>query len=202
MTLDSLDTVFYLGIFIIPGYVIKSVMDALNPVKKTSDSAFFFSCLALSFVNCAAYSWAYVGFVEPLMQQKPAWHYWIALLSVALATAVVISVPIGLLKQKKVFYRVTQMLGILSADPMPSAWDYLFWQQRTFFALITLVDNRKFYGWFGCNSRVSSDPEERDIFIEAIYKKSGNKWIIDRDNVGVYIPKDMIRCIEFKKFED
>jgi hypothetical protein len=69
MTIDSLDVVFYTAIFIMPGFIIKSIIDTLNPPKKINDSIFFILCLAYSLVNCAVCSWAYV-LIRPLAEER------------------------------------------------------------------------------------------------------------------------------------
>ena len=53
MTIDSMEVVFYTCIFLLPGFIIKSVMDTLVPPAKHNDSKYFFSCLLYSIVNCA-----------------------------------------------------------------------------------------------------------------------------------------------------
>ncbi|MDR1166497.1 MAG: DUF6338 family protein [Deltaproteobacteria bacterium] len=58
---------------------------------------------------------------------------------------------------------------------------------------------REIRGWYGSYSFASFDPNERDIFIECIYKK-GKKGVY-KDNPGsqgVFIAKDQIKFIEFR----
>lgn len=42
MTLDSFDTVFYTCIFLLPGFIIKSIIDSLSPPAKHNDTKYFF----------------------------------------------------------------------------------------------------------------------------------------------------------------
>ena len=68
--------------------------------------------------------------------------------------------------------------------------------------IVTLTDDTKIKGWFSTNSFASSDSEERDLYIEDLYYDEGEQgWIEDTDSNGIYISKDQIKFIEFKKGE-
>jgi hypothetical protein len=55
------------------------------------------------------------------------------------------------------------------------------------------------YGFLGQGSHVSSDHEERDIFISHTVVKKENGLEIVPNTAGVYIKHDEIRTIEFIK---
>lgn len=62
------------------------------------------------------------------------------------------------------------------------------------------MDDTKLYGWYSSKSFASSDPDERDIFIELGYTLSSDgSWKEDSQSEGFYVPKDQIKYIEFKK---
>ena len=95
-----------------------------------------------------------------------------------------------------------EKLRIRSIHSTPTAWDYIFSQQHSGYVIVTLTDDIKIKGWFSINSFASSDSEERDIYIEDLYCDEGEQeWIEDTDSNGIYISKDQIKFIEFKKGE-
>lgn len=53
MTIDSFEVVFYTCIFLLPGFIIKSIMDTLVPPIKHNDTKYFFlvCCIALLIVQ-------------------------------------------------------------------------------------------------------------------------------------------------------
>ena len=55
---------------------------------------------------------------------------------------------------------------------MPTAWDWKFGDTSAQWVLVTLNDDTKFAGYLGLRSFISSDPGERDIYIERIYDLS------------------------------
>jgi len=202
MIVDSLDAVFYTAIFILPGFIIKSVVDALNPPTKISDGVYFLACLAYSFVNCALYSWAYI-LIRPVSEINNT-IYWVALICITLIGSIISSVFIGILKQRRIVYQVVKSLNIKYIDPTPTAWDFIFSKQEASLVFITLTDGGEIRGWFGSNSFASSISDERDIFIEKVYRRAnGNDvWHDNPENNGIYISKNEIKLIEFKKQGD
>jgi len=199
MTIDSLDVVFYTAIFIAPGFIVKSIIDTLNPPKKTNDVVFFLSCFAYSLVNCALCSWAYI-LIKPFAEDRVT-IYWIAFLGITLLVSVFLAIFIGFLKQRRIIHKIADKLDIRTIDPTPTAWDYWFSKQETSFVLITLKDGSEIRGFWGYNSFASSDSDMQDVFIEKAYIKSvdSGQWIDNPENNGIYISKDMIRLIEFIK---
>ncbi len=69
--------------------------------------------------------------------------------------------------------------------------------QESGYIEITLMDDKKKYGLYSCESFTSSDPEERDIFVEQSYRVEDGQWIPDLPKKGFYIPKNQIKMIEF-----
>ena len=59
MTIDSLDAVFITAIFILPGFLISSIIDAITPPRKEPEGVYFVRCLVYSIINCAVWSWLY-----------------------------------------------------------------------------------------------------------------------------------------------
>ena len=88
---------------------------------------------------------------------------------------------------------------LFEQNSVPTAWDSVFTDIKPCWVIVTLKDGSKVYGFLGQGSHVSSDHEERDIFISHTVVKKETKLEIVPNTAGVYIKDDEIRTIEFIK---
>ena len=95
--------------------------------------------------------------------------------------------------------RLLFKLKIKTIHSTPTAWDYFFSKQESSYVIVTLVDGTKLYGYYSLNSFTSSDPDERDMYIEKLYDE---EWNTDNEDAGAYIAKEQIKYIEFRKGEN
>ena len=196
MTIDSIEVVFYTCIFLLPGFIIKSVMDTLVPPAKHNDSKYFFSCLLYSIVNCAIWSWAYLLLNK--IPEKYSIIYWISLLATTVVGATLLAVIIGVIRQKGAIEWLFEKLRINKIHPAPTAWDYYFSKQEEAWIVVTLKSGKTIYGKFSEHSFSSSDAEERDLYIEKTYIiKDDMTWEEDEKSKGILIAKEEIETIEF-----
>jgi len=200
MVIESLDIVFYTAIFVLPGFLMKCIIDATNPPRRHNDSVFFLKCLVFSIVNLSCFSWMYNLIFEKLYG-KVFW-FWFSLVVGAIITSCALALLLSYIKQKNIIKWFLDKLDIKCTHPIPTAWDYIFSMQRPNFVIVTLIDNTKVKGWYSGQSFASSDLEEHDIYIEKLfYSDEKNEWIEDSESDGIYISKDQIKYIEFKKGE-
>ena len=201
MTIDSFDIVFYTAIFVLPGFIINSIIDTMNPPKKHNDGIYLLKCIGLSLVSCGVWCWLYKIILE-CNKLSTLWH-WILLSLTSVVGSALLGFVIALIKQSQCISWILSKLKINIMHATPTAWDYLFFNQGSAFIIVTLTDDTKLYGWYSSNSFTSSDQDERDIFVEIGYKLSKDgKWEEDTQSGGFYVPKDQIKYIEFKKGEE
>lgn len=87
-------------------------------------------------------------------------------------------------------------LKLNPVHPTPSAWDWTFEDLGEQFILVTLRDGTYIGGLVGADSFVSSDPTERDIYIQQIYNiDDPDNW--KRMDHGILIAAGEISTIEF-----
>lgn len=200
MTIESIDIVFYTAVFVLPGFVINSIIDSMNPPKKHNDGIFLLKCIGFSIINCAVWSWLYKLVLQ--CNCLSTWLHWVCLVSISIIGSTVIGIIISIIRQFQVGDRILSKIKINTINSTPTAWDYLFSKQTSEFIIITLSDDTKLYGWYSSKSFTSSDPDERDIFVEKGYRISEDGlWEIDNQSAGFYIPKEQIKYIELKKGE-
>lgn len=196
MTIDSFEVVFYTCIFLLPGFIIKGVMDTLVPPIKHNDTKYFFSCLLYSIVNCAVWSWVYLLLYE-ISEEHPI-IYWILLLTITVVGATLLAVFIGIIKQKGFIELLFSKMRINKIHPVPTAWDYYFSKQEESWIIVTLKNGKTIYGKFSYQSFAASDPEERDLYIEKTYNiKEDMTWQEDEKSKGILVSKNEIETIEF-----
>ncbi len=92
-------------------------------------------------------------------------------------------------------YKLFQKFGIQIINPVKSAWDWKFSQTPESWVIVKLKDGTEWGGVLGPQSFISSSPEERDIFIQTVYKIEQVGWI--ERNSSVLITHDQIQSIEF-----
>ena len=66
MTIENLNVVFYTCIFLVPGYIIKSILSRVIPSQKQNEQRYFFSYLLYSIVTVAIFS----GFYQLVSRYK------------------------------------------------------------------------------------------------------------------------------------
>jgi len=81
----------------------------------------------------------------------------------------------------------------------PTAWDAAFWMRRKpCFMVIVLKDGTVIRGIYGRNSRASSDPDRRDLFLEGVLTQdTKDRWRVDPHTVGLWIDGSQIVTIKF-----
>ena len=60
--------------------------------------------------------------------------------------------------------------------------------------IVTLKNGKEIHGYLGSNSRCSSDPEDRDIYISHILSADKSEFV--KNTKGMYIKADEISTIE------
>lgn len=104
---------------------------------------------------------------------------------------------LGVSAQKGYLRRFANSMGIYPVHATPTAWDWKFSSPEESWVLVTLQDNTKFAGLCGANSFISSDPNERDIFIEKLYNLTDDDKWQDCGSKSVLITAGEIKTIEF-----
>lgn len=118
---------------------------------------------------------------------------------------VILGLLLGYDAQKQFLYRffrwVGRPIGLNPVHGMPSAWDRKFGNMNEQWVLVTLNDGTRFGGFLGEDSFMSSDPNERDIYIQWVYDiDENNNWSSRGDN-GILVVAGKIRTMEFWPYE-
>jgi len=134
---------------------------------------------------------------------KPMFEDYLANLAAYLILPTLLGVLLGITAQRhsvrNLFLKSTAALKISVnlADPTPTAWDWKFAQLRESFVIIKFKNDSTVYGWAGPNSFFSSDPAERDLFIERVYILDEHGRWQAKNLEGIWIDAGEISTIEF-----
>ncbi|MDE0149666.1 MAG: DUF6338 family protein [Rhodospirillaceae bacterium] len=107
---------------------------------------------------------------------------------------------LGVNVQYDLLRRLLRKCGLNPVHAMPTAWDWKFGSMESQWVLVTLKDGTRFAGFYGAKSFASSDPKERDIYIQWIYDIDPNDVWKSRNENGVLISPDEVQTIEFWPF--
>lgn len=198
MTISNFDAVFYTLSFIVPGFIWDSVLAGIIPRKTEGKESLFLRYFTLSCLNYAL--WVWLIYLLPRLDFFKLYPLrsalsWVLIISVS---PFILGMVSGKLRSDGWFRGFLMRIGINSLHPIPSAWDYYFSITSSVWILVTLKDGKQVAGLFGSRSFASSDQNERDLYIQEIYKiKEDGPWQKIPDNNGIFIKGDEIKHIEF-----
>ncbi len=199
MTLSTFDTIFYTFSFIVPGFILHSTLTVFVPQKAEQPQLSFLRFLTLSCVNYAIWSWLiYLIFRSNFFINHP-FRTSVAWGTIVLISPVVLGILGGHFSQKEIIRKALQAIGLKPIHVIPTAWDYTFNKiQKAVWILVTLKDESTVAGLFGSKSFASSEIGKRDLFIQEIFKISGDgPWQRISRSAGILIKEDQIKHIEF-----
>lgn len=193
-TLTNIDSLYLALIFIVPGLIIYYVRAQFLTGRLQKPSESLLSYLALSLV----YGSIAVPILDELVRSSTendvGVFYWVLLILVGPA---VFGLALGLLLQTNIFRWFLAKIHLNPVHAMPTAWDWKFSGMQGQLVLVTLKNNTKFAGYCGGRSFMSSEPGERDIYIEKIYRLGDNDSWSDSGHHSLLIAQGEISTIEF-----
>lgn len=200
MSFDSGNAVVYAILFLVPGFIMSSVLGMMFRRRSRSASEQTLQYLTFSCVNLGLWSWLIV-----LMIQGD-WLDWHPVIASVLVFVIVFVSPVALglltlsLAQNVVVRRLLSAFGFKVARFIPTAWDYKFQKGEPEWVIVRLKDGSSVYGLWAGMSFAGDDPKERDIFIEAVFQPdNGNPWKPVVDTRGILIKSSEIGTIEFRR---
>jgi hypothetical protein len=200
---------------VLPGFVIAYVRSQLVPVRRIELKDAILGYLALSFLYQAilapfrAVATAIISLPSPIWPWLVSWHLQ-GLLSArsaaighsfALAlTSLLLPAGFGLLLGLDVAKGWSQNFlkerNIHFNHPIETAWDWRLGQEECW-VHVKLKDGTKWAGHLGTGSFSSTDPTERDLYIDDVYSTGEGDRNWKRRGSGVWIAHGEIQTIEF-----
>ncbi|MGY0713118.1 DUF6338 family protein [Azospirillum argentinense] len=197
MPVSSADALYIAIAFIVPGYVFVWFRSLFLTRRALKPHEQMVAYIAISCTNIAICSPVVFYLLEsqPLRQSLiVSGVIWFSILIILPATG---GILFGVAAQKEWTHKAFQCLQLRPVHVMPTAWEWQFAQiDSPIWVTVTLKDGNLVYGLFGSASFASSEPGERDIFIESTYSIGDDgSWVpLGR---GALVPHGEIRCIDF-----
>lgn len=203
MTLDSFNAVLLAIAFLVPGFILSSMLAVTFRRRSRAASDLMLQYLTFSCLNHGFWSWLIV-----LMIQKD-WLHQYAVASALLVFIILFVSPIALglaagrLGRTERVQRVLSAVGFMAHRFIPTSWDYRFEQEKPSWVVVRLKDGSSVCGFFGNRSFAGDEPDERDLFIEAVFRPvGGGGWKPEPDTDGILIKASEIASIEFKRIPE
>lgn len=188
--------------FLVPGFIIAKVRGQFVTGRQQRIGQELLEYATLSAFNFAFFSWLIYLLANSNWTAGVKSLGWAA---VILIGPVILGTVSGIAAQKDWTFRLlrSRALGFIGARPVhlvPTAWDWKFARMERQWVLVTLKDGTRFAGFCGERSFISSDPAERDLYLEQVCDiGDDHTWTPTRKSV--LITHGEIRTIEFWREE-
>ncbi|MCJ2007035.1 DUF6338 family protein [Methylobacterium sp. J-092] len=195
--LKDLNNIYLIAAFIIPGLIISYMRSRFitGRMEKFSDAALGYLALTIVYYG---FSIPVIGWILGFEQGLARTLLWWCLLIVG-PTA--FGLLLGVATQREWLRWTATKLKLRMVHNTPTSWDWRFANcDRARFVMVTLVDGSTVVGIFGVGSFASTNPTERDIYIEELMDIADDgTWSYRVEPTGILIVAKEIRYIEFKQ---
>jgi len=188
------DNIYLALFFLVPGLVVLFVRSQFVTGANFPHSAAWLPYLAISVI--------YYALAFPLIElvvaiDEPAYGKILAWLSLVFAGPAILGLILGVNIQKNLFRHLLQRCGLNPVHVIPTAWDWKFGNMTEQWVLVTLKDGTRFAGFCGSESFMSSDPSERDIYIQRVYDVDDDGNWSSPGEKALLIAADEVQTVEF-----
>ncbi|MHC2019414.1 DUF6338 family protein [Methylobacterium sp. CM6247] len=182
--------------FIVPGLIITYVRSRFiaGRMEKMSDAILAYLSLTFVYYGITLPLITYIFVLPAGMLKILSWWLLIAVGPAFFGMLLGVGAQYGWVR------RIAHKLGMRPVHSTPNSWDWRFsrcaGQQ---FIMVTMADGSTATGIFGALSFASSDPSERDIYIEELWDvpDNGSVWTRQEPRRGILIPAKEIRYVNF-----
>ncbi len=163
--LANIEAIYIASVFIVPGYVFLTFRNQFVAGQDRLGTEQMLGFFTYSAINFACFGW--IIYLAIAYNLSPFWRIlaWTGTLVLIPASMGLLA---GLCSKRGLGGQIYRLLGLNPIHPTPRAWEYVFYDSPATWVLVTLKNDTKFAGWWGGDSFASSDPKERDLFIQLI----------------------------------
>ncbi len=194
MTLDSAQTLFLTLTFIVPGFIMDSVCSKFVARHRPESHVAFLRYLTFSSLNYAVWSWLVYWLLVEERSLVVAFFCWVL---ITIVSPVAIGLLLSYAHQNQWLKWLAKKARLRIIHATPTAWDYVFSRQGAAMVQVTLTDGRQIRGFYSNNSFSSSDPNQRDIYLEQACRLVDKKWCPLESGTSVLITSQNIEYIQF-----
>lgn len=203
--LITIESLFILIIFILPGFILASVYNRNISRSNPTDSKLVIESIGFStfnhlisyFYTAKIYAYYHTG----TLFDKYIHYFALWILLVVFLLPIFFGWFFSKIVEAEQLQNFFERIGLSIASRTNQAWNYFFQQESGVWVIIYLKSGVKVGGIFGQKSFASLSPNPKDIYLEKAYKIKGENTFGNPlgDNVGIWINGDNIERIEFFK---
>lgn len=206
MTISGFKILFYIISFIIPGFIIRAILERLAPMKRASGKqSRFLQLLTLGFVNSVGLFVAFRSKVLDPSAMKGALKDGSNLtrwLLIVLVLPVLLGFLFAALREWDRPKEVLESMGFSVLRGEPTAWDYRMHKINAGApVVVTLSDGKVVGGDLGDDSYAASGKNGGDLYLEETYMLDQGQWTIYEGAPGIWIDGSEIKHVEFYPLE-
>ena len=196
LNLASLDNLPLILVCVVPGFIILSVRSQFLTGRSASHSTPLLAYMTVSFIY-NAFAYPFIACV--LSKSQFSFidiFFWFVLI---VAIPAVFGLLLGRISARRNWlHRFLRSCGFNNTvHPIATAWDWKFGTMPEQWVIITLKDSTYFGGFCGKESFISSESDERDLYVQQVYDISDcGKWQL-RKGTSVLIVASQVSRIEF-----
>ncbi len=196
---ETMDAVKVIIAFIIPGFVTDYIVSFAAPRQKRESLETTLTAITFSSINYAMFVWLVLIITKPGFYSTHEFTAILCWLFLLLVAPVLEGLLFVRLANSETGQKLFRFLKPRNVRLIPTAWDYVFSQEKPAWVLITLVDGAMIGGYYGANSYATSFPYEQELFIEAVWRLSetGSFEAPIENSSGCLIKTKDIKYIEF-----
>lgn len=198
MSISNYTAFIIVLLFVVPGFILDSVLRRFIPLRNNSSESVYLRFLIISCYHYSLYAIPiYYIFLDKSHNISPIITI-LFFFFIIFGSPLVIGYLIVYIRSKNHHDRFIKKLKVKPIKSIPIAWDYFFSKTDALFATVYFKDGTLVNGRFGSSSYASSSPSERDLYLECTYEvdEEGN-WEIKQGSQGLLIKAEEIKAIEF-----
>lgn len=192
--LSTIDAVYVAILLVLPGLVIVYARSKILTGRIGNASHNILPYLAISL--------AYQSMALPILGQyltkipsTPS-EYIYGLIEIIIAPLIIGTVS-GVFSAKGIGSKLFRKIGIKTIHEIPNAWDRAFGTKEDCCVLVVLKNGTTVAGFLGDGSFASTDPNERDLFLDDVYRISDDGDWTYSEGASVLIASGEISTVDF-----
>lgn len=196
---ETIDAVKIIIAFIMPGFVTDYIISFAAPRQKREPLETTLTAITFSSINYAMFVWLVLIITRPGFYSTHEITAIICWLFILLVAPVLEGFLFVRLTNSETGQKLFRFLKPRNVRLIPTAWDFIFSQEKPAWVLITLVDDTMIGGYYGADSYATSFPHEQELYIEAVWHlgENGSFEAPVENSSGCLIRIKNIKYIEF-----
>ncbi len=198
---DSVQALFVLIAFFMPGFIAGKVFDLSFPRPHIPERVRLLEYLTLSFANYGAWSWLVVLVIVGRLWYAAPLAFAASAVVVLFVSPAALAMGMAWAAENRYFQRLAQRFGINAPHHIGTAWEWFFreHQGRRWWVVARLRSGIIIYGFYGWHSYMGNLPDQRDLYLERECgaDKEGN-FELTEPGGGIYVRYADIEAIAFR----